>query len=101
MCALPIVLGHEVAGVIIEVGESESHTFGVGDRVAVACTGHPIEERNFQEAIGVGRDGGYAEYTVAPIKNLIHLPDSVSFANAAVATDSIATAYHALVSEDV
>ncbi|RMJ07783.1 hypothetical protein CDV36_012621 [Fusarium kuroshium] len=99
MCALPIVLGHEVAGVIIEVGESESHAFGVGDRVAVACTGHPIEERNFQEAIGVGRDGGYAEYTVAPIKNLVHLPDSVSFANAAVATDSIATAYHAVVSE--
>ncbi|RSL40168.1 hypothetical protein CEP53_013551 [Fusarium sp. AF-6] len=99
MCALPIVLGHEVAGVIIEVGESESHTFRVGDRVAVACTGHPIEERNFQEAIGVGRDGGYAEYTVAPIKNLVHLPDSVSFANAAVATDSIATAYHAVVSE--
>ncbi|RTE72193.1 hypothetical protein BHE90_013397 [Fusarium euwallaceae] len=99
MCALPIVLGHEVAGVIIEVGESESHTFRVGDRVAVACTGHPIEERNFQEAIGVGRDGGYAEYTIAPIKNLVHLPDSVSFANAAVATDSIATAYHAVVSE--
>ncbi|RSL96838.1 hypothetical protein CDV31_013304 [Fusarium ambrosium] len=99
MCALPIVLGHEVAGVIIEVGESESHTFRVGDRVAVACTGHPIKERNFQEAIGVGRDGGYAEYTVAPVKNLVHLPDSVSFANAAVATDSIATAYHAVVSE--
>ncbi|RSL40597.1 hypothetical protein CEP54_016075 [Fusarium duplospermum] len=74
MCALPIVLGHEVAGVIIEVGESESHTFRVGDRVAVACTGHPIEERNFQEAIGVGRDGGYAEYTIP-------------------------TAYHAVVSE--
>ncbi|KAI8712189.1 PKS-ER domain-containing protein [Fusarium sp. LHS14.1] len=99
MCALPVVLGHEVAGVIIEVGESEDHTFRAGDRVAVACTGHPIEERNFQEAIGVGRDGGYAEYTVAPIKNLVHLPDSVSFADAAVATDSIATAYHAVVSE--
>jgi propanol-preferring alcohol dehydrogenase len=97
MCALPVVLGHEVAGTIVEIGEGEE--MSVGDRVAVACVGHPIQERNFQEALGVGCDGGYAEYAVAPIKNLVRLPESVSFAQAAVATDSVATAYHAVVAE--
>lgn len=105
MCALPITLGHEVAGIITSLGDgpappsSLSAPLKVGDRVAVACVGHPIQERNFQEALGVGCDGGYADYAVAPLKNLVRLPDSVSFVDAAVATDSIATAYHAVVAE--
>ncbi|KAH6995406.1 chaperonin 10-like protein [Ilyonectria destructans] len=100
MCKMPIILGHEVAGTVVEIGgDGHSHLFNVGDRVAVACVGHPIQQRNFQEALGVGCDGGYAEYTVAPIKNLVKLPDAVGFAQAAVATDSIATAYHAIITE--
>lgn len=82
MCALPIILGHEVAGVIVELGPNESSAvppLKVGDRVAVACVGHPIQERNFQEALGVGCDGGYAEYAVAPIKNLVKIPNNVDF----------------------
>lgn len=101
MCATPVTLGHEVAGVIIELGDSSmlSSEFEIGDRVAVACAGHPIQGRNFAEALGVGRDGGYAEYAVAPTKNLVKIPEDVGFAQAAVATDAIATAYHAVVSE--
>src|SRR5205814_2349670 len=52
-----------------------------------------------QEAIGVGYDGGYAEYALAYYKHLVKLPDRISFAQAAVATDSVATAYHAVVTE--
>ncbi|TDZ15309.1 alcohol dehydrogenase [Colletotrichum orbiculare MAFF 240422] len=99
MCALPVTLGHEIAGEITSLGQTTATTFKVGDRVAVACVGHPIQERNFQEALGVGCDGGYAEYTVAPLKNLVKIPDEVGYAEAAVATDSIATAYHAVVTE--
>lgn len=102
MCALPITLGHEIAGIIVSLGDPPSPSpaaLKVGDRVAVACVGHPIQDRNFQEALGVGCDGGYADYAVAPLKNLVRLPDSVSFADAAVATDSVATAYHAVVAE--
>lgn len=104
MCALPITLGHEVAGIITALGDgtappSPSAPLKVGDRVAVACVGHPIQERNFQEALGVGCDGGYADYAVAPLKNLVRLPDSVGFVDAAVAADSVATAYHAVVAE--
>ncbi|KAF6793440.1 hypothetical protein CSOJ01_13911 [Colletotrichum sojae] len=103
MCALPVALGHEVAGEVVELGDntssSSSTAFNVGDRVAVACVGHPIEQRNFHEALGVGRDGGYAEYALAPVSHLVRIPDGVGFAEAAVATDSIATAYHAVVAE--
>ncbi|KAH6633108.1 chaperonin 10-like protein [Boeremia exigua] len=98
MCKLPITLGHEIAGVIIELG-GHSPSLKIGDSVAVACVGHPIETRDFSEALGVGRDGGYAQYVVAPLKNLVPIPAGVSFAQAAVATDSVATAYHAIVSE--
>lgn len=101
MCATPVTLGHEVAGVIVELGESGMLTseFKIGDRVAVACVGHPIQGRNFKEALGVGCDGGYAEYAVAPTKNLVKIPSEIGFAQAAVATDAIATAYHAVISE--
>lgn len=106
MCALPITLGHEIAGIITSLGEGPAApgsppptALKVGDRVAVACVGHPIQGRDFQEALGVGCDGGYADYAVAPLKNLVRLPDAVSFADAAVATDSVATAYHAVVAE--
>lgn len=98
MCKLPITLGHEIAGTIAKLG-SPSSVFHVGDGVAVACVGHPIETRDFNEAPGVGRDGGYAQYVTAPLENLIMIPDGVSFAQAAVATDSVTTAYHAIISE--
>lgn len=98
MNKLPVTLGHEIAGVIVELG-GPSPSLKVGDSVAVACIGHPIETRNFNEAPGVGCDGGYAQYVVAPLQNLVTIPDGVSFAQAAVATDSVATAYHAIVSE--
>ncbi|KAL1619901.1 hypothetical protein SLS56_009918 [Neofusicoccum ribis] len=100
MQARPITLGHEVAGVIVKLGPGPSaSSFCCGDRVTVALLGHPINDRDFKQAIGVGYDGGYAEYAVAYYKHMVKIPDGVSFAQAAVATDSIATAYHAVVTE--
>ncbi|KAF4951756.1 hypothetical protein FSARC_12827 [Fusarium sarcochroum] len=95
----PITLGHEVAGVIIKMDETQpERTFQVGDRVAVAQVSHPINKRSWEKAIGIGCDGGYAEYALAYIEHLVKIPDKVTFAQAAVATDSIATAYHATMS---
>ncbi|EKG13838.1 Alcohol dehydrogenase superfamily zinc-containing [Macrophomina phaseolina MS6] len=100
MCKRPIVLGHEVAGTVIKFGpNTPASSFKPGDSIVVACVGHPIDERNFAEAIGVGHDGGYAEFALAYCKHLVRIPDGVSFAQAAVATDSISTAYHAVVTE--
>ena len=94
----PIVLGHEVAGTITALGPNVTG-FAAGDRVAVALVAHPIEEADFTDAIGLGFDGGYAHKVAVPARNLVAIPDSVSFPHAAVATDSIATAYHAVVAE--
>jgi propanol-preferring alcohol dehydrogenase len=81
----PIVLGHEVAGVISQVGEGVTG-FAVGDAVGIAP--HGIE------GPGVGRDGGYAEKTIGQVEELVPVPAGVSLAQAAAATDAGATAYH-------
>jgi len=40
-------------------------------------------------------DGGYAEYLVVPARNLCRIPDGVSYLEAAIAADAIATPLHA------
>jgi len=92
---LPIVLGHEVAGTISELG-SEVTGFAIGDRVAVALIGHPAEEWRGMVSPGISRDGGFQRQAIAEDVELIPIPDGVSFSAAATATDSIATAYHAV-----
>ncbi|MET9359700.1 zinc-binding dehydrogenase [Streptomyces sp. NPDC006632] len=89
----PVTLGHEGAGVISAIGEGV-RDFEVGDRVGIALVSHPVEAARF--APGVGHDGAFAERELAHVSTLVHIPDNVTFAEAAVATDSVATAYHAV-----
>ncbi|MCF1592600.1 alcohol dehydrogenase catalytic domain-containing protein [Streptomyces muensis] len=86
---LPMVLGHEVAGVISSRGEGVTE-FEVGERVVLAPIGDPFG------GPGVGRDGGYAEQTVGLVPELVRIPEGVSYAQAATATDAGCTAYHAV-----
>jgi propanol-preferring alcohol dehydrogenase len=103
--ALPRTLGHEVAGVVEQVG-GEVTTVGVGDRVCVhyvlSC-GECYYCRSGSEQfcvqgamIGRLADGGYAEYIVVPDRNAVRLPDEISFEHGAVLMCSSATAFHAL-----
>jgi L-iditol 2-dehydrogenase len=94
----PRVMGHEVAGEIVEVG-SEVAGWQPGARVqviaAIPC-GHCLDCRRGrmtvcpnQESIGYHYDGGFAEYMVVPAKvlavnGLNRVPDGVSFAEASV-----------------
>ncbi|KAK5054513.1 hypothetical protein LTR84_001404 [Exophiala bonariae] len=94
----PITLGHEVAGTIVKISP-EITDFDIGDRVAIALVSHPLENANWSTTVGLGYDGGYAEFTLAYREHLVKIPTGVSFAQAAVATDSISTAYHAVVAE--
>ncbi|MEZ0339273.1 zinc-binding dehydrogenase [Mycobacterium sp. pV006] len=94
----PIILGHEVAGTVRALG-SDVTDLAVGDRVAVALIAHPIEQADFANGIGLGFDGGFAPQAVVPRATMVRIPDGVPFTHAAVATDSIATAYHAVVAE--
>ncbi|MCH9731194.1 MAG: zinc-binding dehydrogenase [Actinomycetia bacterium] len=90
----PIILGHEVAGTIAALGEGVTG-FNIGDRVGIAIIAHPLET-GLAYAPGLAIDGGYAQKTLAHASTLVPLPDNVSFAQAAVATDSVVTAYHAV-----
>lgn len=95
--AHPLYMGHENAGVIIEVGEGVEG-FKVGDRVGIA----PISERLTAAnggrpwAIGYQTDGGFADKLLVPDDCLVPLPDDVSFVEGAAATDAGMTSYHAL-----
>lgn len=88
---VPVILGHEIAGTIIEIGEGVEN-FKVGDRVAVC----PMAGKDGTGA-GNGRDGGYATHTTAPEEMLIRIPDNVDIKQAAASTDAGMTSHHAVV----
>lgn len=102
----PITLGHEGAGEVAAVG-SEVAQWAVGDRVCifptVAC-GECYACREGKESmclrgqiLGMMRDGTFAEYTRMPEKSLIGLPAGIGYPQAAIVTDAVSTAYHAVV----
>lgn len=86
----PIVLGHEFAGVVSEVGEGVTK-FKVGDRVGCCPMLGPDGT-----GPGYGRDGGYSTKSTAHEDMLVRVPDNISFAQAAAGTDAGMTSYHAM-----
>ena len=102
-----IVLGHEFAGEIIELGRGVTN-FAVGERVCVnpngdwcgGCGFCRVSQYNlctelFRTAVGVARHGGMARYTAIPTKVLHRLPDGVSTKQGAW-VEPIATALRAV-----
>jgi threonine dehydrogenase-like Zn-dependent dehydrogenase len=92
------VLGHEVAGEIVEVG-AEVAGFSVGDRVSVVpnvgCGRCRMCQRGLNqlcpdyEAFGITLNGGFEEYMLVPGTaiergNLMVIPDALSFEEAAI-----------------
>ena len=94
----PLTLGHEVAGIVNKVGSGVA-SFKPGDRVSVAQVGYPKEEARWDISVGLGVDGGLAEYCIANVRQVVHVPENVALHLAAVATDAVSTAYHAVVTE--
>jgi len=101
----PITLGHEPSGVIKELGDGV-RGWKQGDRVAIypqiTCGTCP-QCREGRDGIcintrvlGMHRDGAFADYIVIPVKNLVRVPDNVSFMEAAIMTDAGATPFHAV-----
>ena len=87
----PITIGHEIAGVIAQVGDGVSG-WAVGDRVSVCPT-------TGVGAPGYSRDGGYAYKAVTPASTLVRVPDAVSFPLGAVGTDAGMTSHHAVIAK--
>jgi D-arabinose 1-dehydrogenase-like Zn-dependent alcohol dehydrogenase len=102
----PLVLGHEIAGDVAEVGPGVQ-TVKVGDRVAVAhrvVCGHCFYCRAERESlcdnvrgVGVDLDGGYAEYAVIPELGLQRVPEGVGYEQAAVCGCVVGACYVGLV----
>lgn len=100
------VLGHEVCGRIVQVGNGVSG-FARGDRVVAfgqvvcgqcpACRAGRDNRCARPEILGMGRQGAFAEYIALPQRALIALPGEISDAVGAIAPDAIATPYHAVV----
>ncbi len=101
---MPLIPGHEFSGVVDSVGEGVPETL-VGKKVGVfplipcgkcfSCkTGHPETCRSY-DYVGSRRDGAFAEYVSVPAENLIELPGSVSFEEAAM-LEPMAVAVHAM-----
>ncbi|WP_158798000.1 zinc-binding dehydrogenase [Pedobacter sp. L105] len=84
---IPTVLGHEIAGVVSEVGEGVDD-FKVGQRVGVPAT---------TEGPGTATNGGFADSVVVLAELCVHVPDEVPFEQAAPAMDAARTAYRAIV----
>ena len=84
MGGLPVILGWDIAGTVVELGGGGVTRFGVGDRVF----GMPRFPR---------QAGGYAEFTVSRARQLARTPDKLSDEQAAALPLAGLTAWQALV----
>jgi D-arabinose 1-dehydrogenase-like Zn-dependent alcohol dehydrogenase len=88
-----VTLGHEVAGVVDQVGAGVAGV-AVGDRVVVIAG-----ERNAAHQIttmGFDYDGGWAEYVVTKADLVAKIPDSLPFEQAAIIPDAVSTPWAAI-----
>ncbi|HDQ71613.1 MAG TPA: alcohol dehydrogenase [Chloroflexi bacterium] len=101
----PVTLGHEVAGVVAQVGDAVTNV-RPGDRVGLhylvtcgECHYCTLGSEQFcvnGQMIGKHRDGGYAEYVRIPARSVVRLPDEIPFEHGAIMMCSSATSFHAL-----
>ncbi|MCC6613765.1 MAG: zinc-binding dehydrogenase [Anaerolineae bacterium] len=103
----PVVLGHEVAGEIVALGEGVTG-WGLGDRVTTetyfsTCgqcrycrSGHNNLCLN-RRSIGSAVNGGFTNFVVVPARNLHRLPDNVDYLTGAL-TEPLACVVHGVTS---
>ena len=96
----PTIPGHEFCGVIEEVGEKvRGHV--PGERVVVApllpcmrcryCSRGDYGLCSDYSYLGSRKDGAFAQYAAAPARNLLPLPDEVSFRDGALVEPAAVT----------
>jgi len=102
----PRVPGHEVAGIIDEVGAGvtawkQGQRVGVGwhggqDNTCPECRRGDFRNCRNQKISGISYDGGYQQYMVAPVEALAAIPESLSDVEAAPLLCAGITTYNAL-----
>ncbi len=105
----PLVMGHEAAGVVAAVGWQVTD-YAEGERVTFDstvycgeceyCSQGDVNLCDDRQVIGVScadykRAGAFAEYVVVPERILYHLPESVTFVEAAM-LEAVSVALHAV-----
>lgn len=100
----PLIPGHEFAGEVVKTG-TDANPEWQGKRVGVfplipcgeciPCQKKRYEMCRHYSYIGSRRDGAFAEYVAVPVQNLIELPDSTSYEEAAM-LEPMAVAVHAI-----
>lgn len=85
---VPMIVGHEFSGEIVEIGSAVTRALYVGQRVS--GEGHIIDLNSDAAragrfhldpgtiGVGVNRQGAFAEYVAIPAFNVVPLPDDVS-----------------------
>jgi len=102
----PRVPGHEVAGIIDEVGPGVT-VWKTGQRVGVGWHGghdgtcRECRRGDFRncrngKVTGISYDGGYQQYMAAPVEALVPIPDGLTDVEAAPLLDAGITTYNAL-----
>ncbi len=103
---MPVILGHEIAGTVVDMG-AEVPGLAVGDRVATSqrshVCGHCAHCRDAHEPLcdekvflgDVGLNGGYAEYVKVEHDTLARIPGDTPFDAAAITACTLGTLYNA------
>ena len=102
----PRVPGHEVAGIVDELGPGvtswkKGQRVGVGwhgshDGTCRECRRGDFRHCQNEKITGINFDGGYQQYMVAPVEALVPIPDSLSDVDAAPLLCAGITTYNAL-----
>lgn len=102
----PLILGHEISGTIEALGAGVSG-WKTGERVLLpavltcgtceACRSGRENICEHNQMLGNNLDGGFAEFVVAPAKDLFRLPEEVPLVEGSIIADAITTPFHAVV----
>ena len=109
----PLILGHEIAGIVKEVGSS-AVGFDVGDHVIIPPVFPGCEDESCQSCkegltnrcknsvfIGHGVHGGDAEFIAVPSKYTFKIDTKVPLDEACIIPDAVSTPFHALKSRSL
>jgi D-arabinose 1-dehydrogenase-like Zn-dependent alcohol dehydrogenase len=109
----PLIIGHEIAGVVEEVGKS-SEGLEVGDHVIIPPVYPGCEDENCPACregltnrcknsvfIGHGVNGGDAEFIAVPSRYTFKINENVPLDEACIVPDAVSTPFHALKSRSI
>jgi alcohol dehydrogenase, propanol-preferring len=103
--SLPMTLGHEISGEVVETGKGVK-TFRKQDHVVlnngiscgkcIYCKSGRENLCNDLDQLGFTLDGGYAEYVKAPQAALVKLPKNIDYDEGSLLPCGVAACYHAM-----